>query len=127
MRRAKTAELPGARRAWMGPPLAALGLTLPRIAAAPSRTAVLQPVKAAAYACWASSPGARASMPRRLITEPRSMTLEMEWHMKRLCQRCGVIPDRLVTDASRTLRPEPDWKWVLLWRDNQRHRPPSKR
>jgi hypothetical protein len=55
------------------------------------------------------------------------MTLEMEWHMKRLCQRCGVIPDRLVSDAGRTLRPEPDRKWVLLWRDNQRHRPPSKR
>lgn len=26
----RTAELPGARRAWMGPPLAALGLSLPR-------------------------------------------------------------------------------------------------
>ena len=51
--------------------------------------------------------------------------LEMEWHMKRLCQRCGVDPERLAR-ASLTPRPEPDWKWVLLWRDNQRHRPPSK-
>jgi hypothetical protein len=110
----------------MGPPLAALGLTLPRIAAAPSRTAVLQPVKAAANACWHRALGFEPQ-PRGFITEPRSMTLEMEWHMKRLCQRCGVIPDRLVSDAGRTLRPEPDRKWVLLWRDNQRHRPPSKR
>jgi len=49
----------------------------------------------------------------------------MEWHMKRLCQRCGVLSDRLI--PSLTLRPEPDFQWMLLWRDNQRHRPPSKR
>ena len=53
--------------------------------------------------------------------------LEMEWHMKRLCQRCGVISDLPASNASRTLRPELDWKMVLLWRSNQRHRPPSKR
>ena len=53
--------------------------------------------------------------------------LEMEWHMKRLCQRCGVISDRLAPNASSTLRSEPNWKWVLLWRNNQRHRPPSRR
>jgi hypothetical protein len=47
--------------------------------------------------------------------------------MKRLCHRCGVFPDLLSLDASLTLQPEPDFKWVLLWRDNQRHRPPSKR
>jgi len=35
MRRAGIAELPGARRAWMGPPLAALGLMSPRTSAAP--------------------------------------------------------------------------------------------
>jgi len=52
--------------------------------------------------------------------------LEMEWHMKRLCQRCGVSSSWLIYATSLTLRPEPDWKWVLLWRDNQRHRPPSK-
>jgi hypothetical protein len=52
--------------------------------------------------------------------------IEMEWHMKRLCQRCGVFSDPLAP-ASLTLDPEPDFKWVLLWRDNQRHRPPSKR
>src|SRR5262249_49791859 len=60
MRREKTAELPGARRAWMGPPLAALGLMLPRTAAAPSRTAALKPAKAAANAgsraCWPEAP-----------------------------------------------------------------------
>jgi hypothetical protein len=53
--------------------------------------------------------------------------LEMEWHMKRLCQRCGVISYLLAPNASPTLRPELDWKMVLLWRKNQRHRPPSKR
>src|SRR5262245_8978241 len=61
MRRTGTGELPGARRAWMGPPLAALGLTLPRIAAAPSRTAALQPVKPPPRRVG-SSPGARASI-----------------------------------------------------------------
>jgi len=53
--------------------------------------------------------------------------LTMEWHMKRLCHRCGVSASSLSPMASLTLRPEPDFKWVLLWRDNQRHRPPSKR
>ncbi len=46
--------------------------------------------------------------------------------MKRLCHRCGVSPSSLSPKASLTLQPEPDFKWVLLWRDNQRHRPPSK-
>jgi hypothetical protein len=52
--------------------------------------------------------------------------IEMEWHMKRLYHRCGVSSSSLSQTASLTLRPEPDFKWVLLWRDNQRHRPPSK-
>jgi hypothetical protein len=52
--------------------------------------------------------------------------IEMEWHMKRLYHRCGVPLSLLSQRASLTLRPEPDFKWVLLWRDNQRHRPPSK-
>ena len=47
--------------------------------------------------------------------------------MKRLYHRCGVSLSSLSPKASLTLRPEPDFKWVLLWRDNQRHRPPSKR
>jgi len=51
----------------------------------------------------------------------------MEWHMKRLCHRCGLDSSRRSSDTSSSHRPEPDWKWVLLWRNNQRHRPPSKR
>src|SRR5437016_5644298 len=51
MRRAGIAELPRARRAWMGPPLAALGLTSPRTSRGPlpnrcaqaSRTVLLAP------------------------------------------------------------------------------------
>jgi hypothetical protein len=52
---------------------------------------------------------------------------EMEWHMKRLCHRCGVRIDRIDANTSRPLRPERDWIWMLLWRENQRHRPPSNR
>jgi hypothetical protein len=46
--------------------------------------------------------------------------------MKRLCHRCGVSSSRLDPLASLTLQPEPHFLWVLLWRNNQRHRPPSK-
>jgi hypothetical protein len=46
--------------------------------------------------------------------------------MKRLYQ-CGFSPSLLSPKATITLRLEPDFKWVLLWRDNQRHRPPSRR
>jgi hypothetical protein len=52
--------------------------------------------------------------------------LSMEWHMKRLYHRSSVSLRSLSPKASITLQPDPDFKWVLLWRDNQRHRPPSK-
>jgi hypothetical protein len=63
---------------------------------------------------------------RRLGCKP-APPIQMEWHMKRLCQRCRVSPSSLDLAANLTLQPEPDLKWVLLWRDNQWHRPPSKR
>ena len=63
--------------------------------------------------------------PVRLGDCSLALSLEMEWHMKRLYQRCGFSYD--VCDNGRTgLKLQPDWKWVLLWRENQRHRPPSK-
>ena len=128
MRRAGTAELPRVRRAWMGPPLAALGLMSPRTSRPPSRTAAPEPSKAVAGARpGPDGPGLQVFRDGAAVRSGTARPLEMEWHMKRLCHRCGVFPSRLVPDASRTLRPEPDWKWVLLWRDNQRHRPPSKR
>ena len=97
--------------------------------AVPSRTAApnrAEPSLLAPPEPWAR--GANAFAARNGLLEcGAARPLEMEWHMKRLCQRCGVISDRLAPNASCTLRPEPDWKWVLLWRNNQRHRPPSKR
>jgi hypothetical protein len=54
-----------------------------------------------------------------------ALSLEMEWHMKRLYQRSGEFP--VGPEPSRAaLKGQQDWKWVLLWRENQRHRPPSK-
>jgi hypothetical protein len=52
--------------------------------------------------------------------------LSMEWHMKRLYHRSSVSSRLLSPKASITLQPNPDFRWVLLWRNNQRHRPPSK-
>src|SRR5262245_2896821 len=45
MRRADIAELPGARRAWMGPPSAALGLKLPRTPCGPLQNRCAHPTK----------------------------------------------------------------------------------
>ena len=130
MRKAGTAELPRVRRTWMGPPPAALGFLRARARAFPSRTAVVAhalPRQRCLSGCpraarrWFS---ARIALPR-LAQCGTAPPHEMEWHMKRLCQRCGVSSSWLTNAMSLTLRPEPDWKWVLLWRDNQRHRPPS--
>ena len=58
MREAGTAELPRARRAWMGPPPAVLGLTSPRHFAAPIPSRCTQTGKAAAtHASRAHGPG----------------------------------------------------------------------
>src|SRR6185436_19672267 len=46
MRREGIAELPSARRAWMGPPLAALGLTSPRTCRGPLPNRCAQPSRA---------------------------------------------------------------------------------
>jgi hypothetical protein len=54
-----------------------------------------------------------------------AISLEMEWHMKRLYQRSGFRSGETY-DPRCELKIQPDWKWVLLWRENQRHRPPSK-
>jgi hypothetical protein len=54
-----------------------------------------------------------------------AISLEMEWHMKRLYQRFGVS-DAASDEPCTGLKLQSDWKWVLLWRENQRHRPPSK-
>jgi hypothetical protein len=51
--------------------------------------------------------------------------------MKRLRQRCCVSLSPLGLSAGFTLQSESDREsmlpWLLLWRDNQWHRPPSKR
>jgi hypothetical protein len=61
----------------------------------------------------------------------------MEWHMKRLRQRCCDVLSELGSTSSLTLhhpfdRSDRDAKFhwrdtLLLWRDNQWRRPPSKR
>ena len=61
--------------------------------------------------------------------------LDMEWHMKRLRQWCCVSQSSLELSSGLTLQPtksdcELTLPWresLLLWRDHQWHRPPSKR
>ena len=92
----------------------------PRIWRVPSRTVALK---------LSNRPSTRFPVrdrQRRLRHQRGTTSHEMEWHMKRLCHRCGVVSDWLDPSRSRAIRPEPDWTWVLLWRENQRHRPPSK-
>ena len=55
--KARTAELPRVRRAWMGPPLAALGLSSPRTIAAPIPNRCAQNAKLPNHALRAYRPG----------------------------------------------------------------------
>ncbi len=54
----------------------------------------------------------------------RGISLEMEWHMKRPYHSC--MHPELSEAEGFALQPDLCKKWVLLWRENQRHRPPSK-
>src|SRR5262245_9792073 len=114
---ARIEELPGVRRTWMGPLLRALGLVSRETIAVPSRTAGTS--QTALREATGSNPehGGLAAIRHYL---------SMEWHMKRLYHRSSVSSGLLSPKASLTLQPNPDFRWVLLWRNNQRHRPPSK-
>jgi hypothetical protein len=60
-----------------------------------------------------------------------SNDLDMEWHMKRLRQRCCVSLSALENPASFTLRLQREPLKILLWRDDlllwRDHQWPSKR
>ena len=112
-----------------GPPLAALGLPSPRTSRGPvpNRRAIIGKWPAVLALALSGRGGIVRANERPPMPSLRGTTQEMEWHMKRPCQRCSVISDRLELSASHTLQPEPNWQWKLLWRERQRHRPPSKR
>jgi len=102
----------------MGPPPAALGLVSRETIAVPSRTVgTSQTLAEGSFRVFTGARWRLAAIQHYL---------SMEWHMKRLYHRSSVFPRSLSPKASITLQPDPDFKWVLLWRDNQRHRPPSK-
>jgi hypothetical protein len=107
----------------MGPPLATLGASFPRQFAVPSQAAgpirARLPENRAGVGRWPTCLGTGG-----VSGAKPAPPLEMEWHMKRLCQRCRVSGSSL----DPTLTPDPDPGWVLLlWRDNRWRRPPSKR
>ncbi len=102
----------------MGPPPGALGYVSRETIAVPSRTAGTSQTVLR---------GASGSLPEHGDgLAAIQHYLSMEWHMKRLYHRSSVSSRSLSPKASITLQPDPDFKWVLLWRNNQRHRPPSK-
>ena len=109
----------------MRPPSAALGLSYPHNDRGLIPNRWFQPKHSAAkdFAEPIGLGDWSVAMPSFGIGCKPAPPIEMEWHMKRLCHRCGVSPSLLSPKASLTLQPEPDFKWVLLWRDNQRHRP----
>ena len=107
----------------MGPPLAALGAFFPRNFAVPSQAAGHTRERLPETGpAWASCP--RASARGGVSDAKPALPLEMEWHMKRLCQRCRVSGTSL--DPTLILDPDPG-RVLLLWRDTQWRRPPSKR
>src|SRR5262245_58465050 len=115
---ARIEELPGVRRTWMGPPPGTLGHVSRETIAVPSRTAgTIKPCCGGFPDLLRSNGGGLAAIQHYL---------SMEWHMKRLYHRSSVSSRSLSPKASITLQPNPDAKWVLLWRNHQRHRPPSK-
>ena len=103
----------------MGPPPAALGLTSPRTCRGPHPEPLRPSEQAVANRCVsrASGPDAYVLASSDGLREGgAALPHEMEWHMKRLCQRCGVSPDGSAQSephASTRARLEK----VLLWRD----------